>query len=66
VSYSGISNLRPQNYFVAALTCLYCGRTPTGDYDNCDYCGALVRRGQRIEVTTIADKAPRYIEVEGQ
>jgi hypothetical protein len=52
------------SYFLSALKCMYCGRTPTGDYDNCDYCGALVRRGQRINVTTIADKVPRYIEVE--
>ena len=64
MSYSGITDLLPDSYFVSALTCLYCGRIPTGQYDNCDYCGALVRRGQRIPVTTIADKAPRYIEVE--
>ena len=61
---SYINSLRPQSYFVSALTCLYCGRVPTGNYDNCDYCGALVRRGQRIPITSIQDKAPRYIEVE--
>lgn len=46
------------------LRCLYCGGVPTGNWPNCDYCGARVRRGQRVCITTIADKAPRYIEVE--
>lgn len=64
MSFSGIGRLSPDSYFISALTCLYCGRTPSGNYDNCDYCGALVRRGQRIEVTTVSDSFPRYIEVE--
>lgn len=64
MSFSGIVNLSPDSFFISALTCLYCGRTPSGHYDNCDYCGALVRRGQRIEVTTVSDRSRRYIEVE--
>lgn len=46
------------------LRCAYCGGVPSGAWRSCDYCGAPVRRGQRINVTTLGYTKPRYIEVE--
>jgi hypothetical protein len=63
MSFNGIAGLRVRSDG-DPLTCLYCGRVPTGNYDNCDYCGALVRRGWRIDVTRVEDAKRRYIEVE--
>jgi hypothetical protein len=72
MSFNGfgeMSILRPGETLVAAsevFRCAYCGGMPTGKWPNCDYCGARVRRGQRIPITTISDKTQRYIEVESE
>lgn len=46
------------------VKCAYCGGVPSGAWRSCDYCGAPIRRGQRINVMTLGDTKSRYIEVE--
>ena len=64
MSFNGIAGMRPGRSDGDPLTCLYCKRVPTGKHDNCDYCGATVRRGWRIDVTRVEEAKRRYIEVE--
>lgn len=71
MSSSGCFYLQPGERFEpfaapasVILRCAYCGGVPSGAWRSCDYCGAPVRKGQRINVTTVGDTKPRYIEVE--